>query len=292
MVRKGIVLAGGAGTRLYPMTRGVSKQLLPVYNKPLVYYPLSVLMLAEIREVMFISTPEDLPRFEQILGDGSALGMSFRYCEQENPEGVAHAFVVAADFIQDEPSALILGDNIFYGQGLRDKLRDVTKRRDGATVFAYRVTDPERYGVVEVDEIGVPISLAEKPDRPRSNLAMTGLYFVDGTVAQVARSLTPSARGELEIPDLLRSYLDQGNLSVEFLGRGNAWLDTGTFDSLLDASNYIATIERRQGQMVACIEEIAWRNGWIDNQQLRKLAEPLANSGYGDYLLSLAFESS
>lgn len=292
MTRRGIVLAGGAGTRLYPMTRGLSKQLLPVYNKPLIYYPLSVLMLAGIREVLFISTPEDLPRFEQILGDGSMLGMKFSYLPQQRPEGIPQAFLIAEEFIGGAPPALILGDNIFYGQGLSDNLRGISRRVGGATAFAYRVTEPERYGVVELDGGGRPVSLVEKPRRPRSNLAVTGLYFFDNTVVEIARGLAPSARGELEIADVLNAYLAEARLSVELLGRGNAWLDTGTFDSLLDASNYIATIERRQGQMIACIEEIAWRNRWIDGARLRALAAALCNSGYGDYLLSLAAEEA
>lgn len=292
MIRRGIVLAGGAGTRLYPMTRGLSKQLLPVYNKPLVYYPLSVLMLAGIREVLFIATPEDLPRFEQILGDGSMVGMSFSYRAQEQPDGIPQAFQIGADFIADEPVALILGDNIFYGQGLSDNLRGISARGAGATAFAYRVTEPQRYGVVELDGRGNATSLSEKPRHSRSNLAVTGLYFFDPDVVEIAAGLAPSARGELEIIDVLKTYLARGDLSVELLGRGNAWLDTGTFDSLLDASNYIATIERRQGQMIACIEEIAWRNRWIDRAHLRALAAPLANSGYGDYLLGLADEGN
>ncbi len=291
MTRRGIVLAGGAGTRLYPMTRGLSKQLLPVYNKPLVYYPLSVLMLAGIREVLFIATPDDLPRFEQILGDGSMVGMSFSYRAQETPEGIPQAFQIGADFIGDDPVALILGDNIFYGQGLSDSLRGISGRATGATAFAYRLTEPQRYGVVELDGQGQAISLSEKPQHSRSNFAVTGLYFFDRDVVKIAALLQPSARGELEIIDVLNAYLARGDLSVELLGRGNAWLDTGTFDSLLDASNYIATIERRQGQMIACIEEIAWRNRWIDQAHLRALAAPLTNSGYGDYLLGLADEA-
>jgi len=287
MSRKGIVLAGGAGTRLYPLTRGTSKQLMPVYDKPLIYYPLSVLMLADIAEVLVISTPHDRPRFEELLGDGADFGMAIRYAEQPRPEGLAQAFVIGADFIGNDPAALILGDNIFYGQGLTDRLVRAGARGAGATVFGYQVQDPRAYGVVELDAAGRPVAIEEKPERPRSDLAVTGLYFYDNDVVAIARDLRPSARGEYEITDINRAYLDRGDLAVEVLGRGFAWLDTGTHDSLLDAANYIATIERRQGMKVACLEEIAWRKGWIGDDHLMRLAEPLAKTGYGGYLLRL-----
>ncbi len=287
MSRKGIVLAGGAGTRLYPLTRGTSKQLMPVYDKPLIYYPLSVLMLADIAEVLVISTPHDLPRFQELLGDGADFGMSIRYAEQPSPEGLAQAFVIGTDFIGNDPAALILGDNIFYGQGLTDRLVRAGGRSAGATVFGYQVQDPRAYGVVELDAEGRPVAIEEKPERPRSDLAVTGLYFYDNDVVAIARDLRPSARGEYEITDVNRAYLERGDLAVEILGRGFAWLDTGTHDSLLDAANYIATIERRQGMKVACLEEIAWRKGWIGDDHLMRLAEPLAKTGYGRYLLRL-----
>ena len=291
MARKGIVLAGGAGTRLYPLTLAASKQLMPVYDKPMVYYPLSALMLAHIRNVLIVSTPEDLQRFQQLLGDGSSLGMNFQYAVQEKPEGIAHAFIVGESFLAGDPSALVLGDNIFYGQGLSGRLQATNKIEDGATVFAYGVKDAERYGVIEMDAEGRALSIEEKPDKPRSNLAVTGLYFCDEAAVDMVRELKPSGRGELEITDLLNIYMTRGALNVEPLGRGVAWLDTGTHDSLLDASTYIAAIERRQGQKVACLEEIAWRNGWIDDAALEKLAEPLLKCPYGEYLLSLIDQS-
>jgi len=286
-MRKGIILAGGEGTRLYPATRAVGKQLLPVYDKPMIYYPLSVLMLAGIREVLIISTAQDLPRFQSLLGDGTQFGMAFDYASQAAPNGVAEAFLIGADFIGNDAVSLILGDNIFYGSLLSDRLTEVNTNPDGATIFSYPVNDPERYGVVVLDGDGRPIEIVEKPAAPKTNLAVTGLYFYDATVVERVRQLTPSARGELEISDLNNGYLRDGQLKVEPLGRGFAWLDTGTHDSLLDASNYIATIERRQGQKIACIEEIAWRRSWIDDQALMSLAEPLMNCGYGSYLMQL-----
>ena len=286
-MRKGIILAGGEGTRLYPATRGVSKQMLPVYDKPMIYYPLSVLMLAEIRDVLIISTPRDLPRFSELLGDGSQFGMNFSYTAQSEPKGIAQAFLIGADFIRDDPVTLILGDNIFYGSTLSERLAAVNKISVGATIFAYPVTDPERYGVVEIDPDGNAVDIIEKPAEPRTNLAVTGLYFYDSSVVDRAKTLVPSERGELEITAINNSYLKSDLLKVEPLGRGFAWLDTGTHDSLLDASNYIATIERRQGQKIACIEEIAWRQGWIDDTELAALAEPLISCGYGSYLLKL-----
>ncbi len=288
-MRKGIILAGGEGTRLYPATRGVSKQMLPVYDKPMIYYPLSVLMLAEIRDVLIISTPRDLPRFSELLGDGSQFGMNFSYTAQPEPKGIAQAFLIGADFIGDYPVTLILGDNIFYGSTLSERLAAVNKISVGATIFAYPVTDPERYGVVEIDPDGNAVDIIEKPAEPRTNLAVTGLYFYDSSVVDRAKTLVPSERGELEITAINNSYLTSDLLKVEPLGRGFAWLDTGTHDSLLDASNYIATIERRQGQKIACIEEIAWRQGWIDDTELAALAEPLISCGYGSYLLKLIY---
>ena len=287
MARKGIILAGGEGTRLYPATRGVSKQLLPVYDKPMIYYPLSVLMLAGITEVLIISTPRDLPRFADLIGDGAQFGMTFSYAEQAEPAGIAQALLIGAEFTAGESVALILGDNIFYGSALSERLAKVGQQSSGATIFSYPVTDPERYGVVNVDGAGRVLTIEEKPARPQSNLAVTGLYFYDASVVERAATLTPSARGELEITAVNNSYLEQEKLVVEPLGRGFAWLDTGTHESLLDASNYIATIERRQGQKIACIEEIAWRQGWIDNTGLARLAGPLMNCGYGDYLMKL-----
>lgn len=285
MGRKGIVLAGGTGTRLYPLTRGISKQMMPIYDKPLIYYSLSVLMLAGIREILIISTPDHLTSFKSLLGDGSDLGVSFQYAIQAEPKGIADAFRVGREFIDGAPVALVLGDNIFYGEGLSRRLTDVSET--GATIFTYAVHDPQRYGVVEVDENDRAISIEEKPENPKSNLAVTGLYFYDPEVVEIAHSLKPSARGEIEITDVNDAYLQRGDLSTVFLSRGYAWFDTGTHDSLLDASNYIATIERRQGLKVACLEEIAWRQGWISDDQVEQLARPMAKCGYGMYLLSL-----
>lgn len=286
-MRKGIILAGGEGSRLYPATLGVSKQLLPVYDKPLIYYPLSVLMLAGIRDILIISTPRDLPRFSQILRDGSQLGMNFNYAEQAKPAGIAEAFIIGADFIGRDAVSLILGDNIFYGSALSERLGSVSEDKLGATIFAYAVNDPERYGVVSINQKGQAVEIEEKPIIAKSNLAVTGLYFYDNSVLDRASALTPSERGELEITTINNGYLQDGLLRVEPLGRGYAWLDTGTHDSLLDASNYIATIERRQGQKIACIEEIAWRQGWLNNEMLSLLAQPLLACGYGEYLLKL-----
>jgi glucose-1-phosphate thymidylyltransferase len=285
--RKGIILAGGAGTRLYPATLSVSKQLLPVYDKPMIYYPLSVLMLAGIRELLVISTPQDTPRFEQLLGNGSAWGMEIRYTVQPSPDGLAQAFILGADFVRGGPAALVLGDNIFYGHELQPLLRLADERTDGATVFAYAVNDPERYGVVEFDARRRAVSLEEKPKVPKSRYAVTGLYFYDRNVVELARSVRPSARGELEITDLNRLYLEQGKLSVEIMGRGYAWLDTGTHDSLLDAGQFISTIEKRQGLKIACPEEVAWRQGWVDDAQLERLGAALGKSTYGEYVRSL-----
>ncbi|MBL8807051.1 MAG: glucose-1-phosphate thymidylyltransferase RfbA [Rhodospirillales bacterium] len=286
--RLGIVLAGGAGTRLHPATLATSKQLLPVYDKPMVYYPLSTLMLAGIRRILLISTPVDLPGFRRLLGDGRAWGLEISYAEQPRPEGIAQALVIAEPFLGGRPSALILGDNLFHGEGLSRRLQAAAARaQPGATVFAYTVSDPERYGVVELDAAGRPTALVEKPSAPRSNLAVTGLYFYDAEAPARARALKPSARGELEITDLNRAYMADGTLTVEILRRGNAWLDTGTQDSLLDASNFIAAVERRQGLKIGCPEEVAWRQGWIDDAALAGLAAPLRKSGYGEYLLRL-----
>jgi glucose-1-phosphate thymidylyltransferase len=287
MTRKGIILAGGSGTRLYPVTKVVSKQLLPVHDKPMVYYPLSVLMLAGIREILLISTPADTPRFAELLGDGSAWGLDIRYCVQPSPDGLAQAFVLGRDFVGADPSALILGDNIFYGHDLATLVRRANERTSGATVFAYHVNDPERYGVVEFDADNRAISLEEKPAKPRSRYAVTGLYFYDQRVCDIAASIRPSARGELEITDVNRRYLEMGALDVEVMGRGYAWLDTGTHQSLLQAASFIETIEERQGLKVACPEEIAYRAGWIDAGQLERLAQPLAKNGYGQYLLRM-----
>lgn len=287
---KGIILAGGAGTRLHPITEAVSKQLLPVYDKPMIYYPLSALMLAGIREVLVISTPRDLPSFRALLGDGSRLGMQFSYREQPSPDGLAQAFIIGEDFIGTENVCMILGDNIFYGQGLGGILKQAATLQKGAVVFGYPVNDPERYGVVEFDDKYRAVTIEEKPLKPKSNYAVTGLYFYDNTVASRARNLKPSARGELEITDLNRLYLNEGLLEVKLLGRGMAWLDTGTFDSLLQASNFIATLEQRQGLSASCIEEIAFYNGFITREELVELAKPLAKSQYGQYLLKVANE--
>jgi len=285
--RKGIILAGGSGTRLYPLTQAISKQLLPVYDKPMIYYPLSVLMLAGIREVLVINTPHEQALFQALLGDGSQWGMDIRYAVQPSPDGLAQAYLIGREFVAGQPSCLVLGDNIFYGHGLTGMLRRADARTEGATVFGYWVNDPERYGVAEFDDGGRVVGIEEKPAKPRSNYAVTGLYFYDGQASDYAASLKPSPRGELEITDLNRCYLDAGNLHLEQLGRGHAWLDTGTHQSLLEASNFIGTIEARQGLRVSCPEEIAFGNGWIDAAQVEKLAAPLAKNGYGQYLLSL-----
>ena len=286
--KKGIILAGGSGTRLYPLTKVVSTQLLPVYDKPMIYYPLSVLMLAGIREVLVINTPHEQALFRELLGDGSQWGISITYAAQPSPDGLAQAYLIGADFVGNDPSCLILGDNIFYGHGFTDVLRRSAQRERGATVFGYYVHDPERYGVAEFDAAGRVIGLEEKPAQPKSSYAVTGLYFYDGRAVDYARTLKPSARGELEITDLNRRYLEDGSLMLERLGRGYAWLDTGTHDSLVEASNYIETIENRQGLKVCCPEEIAFHSGWIDADQLRALARPLAKNGYGRYLLQVA----
>jgi glucose-1-phosphate thymidylyltransferase len=288
MARKGIVLAGGSGTRLYPITQSVSKQLLPVYDKPMIYYPLSVLMLAGIREVLVINTPHEQELFKRLLGDGSQWGMDIQYAAQPSPDGLAQALLIGREFLDGQPSCLVLGDNIFHGTGLTDLLQRARARAQGATVFGYWVRDPERYGVADFDAGGKVVGLEEKPAQPKSNYAVTGLYFYDGRASDFAASLKPSHRGELEITDLNRCYLDQGELHLEQLGRGYAWLDTGTHQSLLEASNFIETIEARQGLRVCCPEEIAWANGWISDAQLQELAKPLAKNGYGQYLLSLA----
>lgn len=287
MSRKGIVLAGGSGTRLYPITQGISKQLLPVYDKPMVYYPLSVLMLAGIRDILMINTPHEQALFRNLLGDGSQWGINITYVAQPSPDGLAQAFILGEEFLNGAPSALVLGDNIYHGPGMTAMLKRADAVDHGATVFGYWVSDPERYGIAEFDETGKVVGLEEKPAKPKSNYAVTGLYFYDGRASEFAKSLKPSARGELEITDLNKLYLDEGSLNLERLGRGYAWLDTGTHQSLLEAANYIETIEARQGLRVACLEEIAWNNGWINDEDMLRLADPLKKNGYGQYLIKL-----
>jgi glucose-1-phosphate thymidylyltransferase len=289
--RKGIILAGGSGTRLYPVTRAICKQLLPVYDKPMIYYPLSTLMLAGMRDICIISTPQDTPRLEQLLGSGEAWGLNITYIVQANPEGIAQAFPLAKDFIGNSPSSLVLGDNVYYGHELAEMMIEADQRESGASVFAYPVGDPERYGVVDFDKSGKALSIEEKPTKPKSRYAVTGLYFYDNQVVDIAENIAPSARGELEITDVNQHYLDRGQLNVEVMGRGMAWLDTGTHDSLLEATIFIQTIEKRQGLKIMCPEEIAYRNGYIDAEQLERLAQPLIKSGYGSYLMNILTET-